>query len=78
MTAVGFLGLALPPGSRAYRAMAAAAGAFVLVNAAGVAAPVLGPAEALPTVVLTVLLIATFRRRLRRARTPGPVRGATA
>ncbi|MFJ5934030.1 hypothetical protein [Streptomyces sp. NPDC093071] len=45
--------------------MAAAAAAFVLVNAAGTALPALGSVEHLPTAVLTVLLPVTFRARLR-------------
>ncbi|GGV99050.1 hypothetical protein GCM10010230_24170 [Streptomyces narbonensis] len=65
MTAAGFLALALPTTTRGYRAMALAAAAFVLINAAGTAFPALGPAEPLPIAVLTILLLATFRARLR-------------
>lgn len=68
MTAVGFLALALPTRPRTHRAMAAAAAAFVLVNAAGTALPALGPVEPLPIAVLTILLLVTFRARLRATR----------
>ncbi|MFC8247355.1 hypothetical protein [Streptomyces chartreusis] len=68
MAAAGFLALALPTTTRAHRAMAAAAAAFVLVNAAGTALPALGPVEPLPIAVLTILLLVTFRTRLRATR----------
>ncbi|MFJ5779108.1 hypothetical protein [Streptomyces sp. NPDC093094] len=76
MTAAGFLALALPTTTRVHRAMAAAAAAFVLVNAAGTALPALGPVEPLPIAVLTVLLLVTFRARLRATRSaaaPSPL-----
>ncbi len=77
MFAVAFLGLALPSATRLQRAMGLAAAAFVLVNAAGVAVPELGPVEALPIAVLTVLLGVTFRARLRdRGNARGKARGA--
>ncbi|GGR61052.1 hypothetical protein [Streptomyces roseolus] len=68
-TAAGSLALALPTTTRAQRAMVAAAAAFVLVNAAGTAFPALGPVETLPIAVLTLLLLAAFRSRLRAPRT---------
>ncbi|MFI8404966.1 hypothetical protein ACIGG5_32590 [Streptomyces sp. NPDC085463] len=73
MTAAGFVALALPTTTRAHRAMAAAAAAFVLVNAAGTALPALGPVEPLPIALLTVLPLVAFRARLRATPSAPPI-----
>ncbi|MGW0032751.1 hypothetical protein ACWDXD_23355 [Streptomyces sp. NPDC003314] len=70
MTAAGFDALALPTTTRAHRAMAAA---FVLISAAGTALPALGPVEPLPIELLTVLLLVTFRARLRATPSAPPI-----
>lgn len=60
-----FLALALPSRTWLLRAVIVAAGAFVLVSVTGVARPEPAALEALPTLLLTVLLAAVFARRLR-------------
>ncbi|WP_432158136.1 MULTISPECIES: hypothetical protein [unclassified Streptomyces] len=68
-TGIAFLALALPARDRLLRAAIVAAGAFVLVTAAGVARPELAGLEALPILLLMGLLAGVFAGRLRKPAT---------